>query len=86
MPPFAFTHGAGGYTYSYVLAFDTERFAGRPPLSWKDFFDTKNFPGGRAVYRWMTGAFEAAMMARPATSRPIPTRSTSTWRSTAWRS
>lgn len=64
MPPFAFTHGAGGYTYSYVLAFDTERFAGRPPLSWKDFFDTRQFPGGRAVYRWMNGAFEAAMMAQ----------------------
>lgn len=74
MPPFAFTHGAGGYTYSYVLAFDTERFAGRPPLSWKDFFDTKNFPGGRAVYRWMTGAFEAAMMStsdKPTNPYPI---------------
>jgi putative spermidine/putrescine transport system substrate-binding protein len=64
MSPFAFTHGAGGYTYSYVLAFDTERFAARPPMSWKDFFDTKNYPGGRAVYRWMNGALEAAMMAQ----------------------
>ena len=74
MPPFAFTHGAGGYAYSYVLAFDTERFAGRPPLSWKDFFDTRAFPGGRAVYRWMNGAFEAAMMAasdKPTNPYPI---------------
>ena len=72
MPPFAFTHGAGGYAYSYVLAFDTERFAGRPPLSWKDFFDTLNFPGGRAIYRWMNGALEAAMMAQddPGSSQP----------------
>lgn len=74
MPPFAFTHGAGGYAYSYVLAFDTERFAGRPPLSWKDFFDTRQFPGGRAVYRWMNGAFEAAMMAasdKPTNPYPV---------------
>lgn len=63
MRPFNFTHGAGGYTYSYVLAFDSERFAARPPLTWRDFFDTQRFPGGRAVYRWMNGAFEAAMMA-----------------------
>lgn len=74
MQPFAFTHGAGGYTYSYVLAFDTERFADRPPMSWKDFFDTKRFPGGRAIYRWMNGAFEAAMMAgsdKPTNPYPI---------------
>nr|WP_298689194.1 extracellular solute-binding protein [uncultured Dongia sp.] len=74
MPPFAFTHGAGGYAYSYVLAFDTERFEGRPPLSWKDFFDTRKFSGGRAVYRWMNGAFEAAMMAasdKPTDPYPI---------------
>ncbi|WP_374651308.1 extracellular solute-binding protein [Dongia sp.] len=74
MAPFAFTHGAGGYTYSYVLAFDTERFAGRPPMTWKDFFDTRRFPGGRAIYRWMNGAFEAAMMAasdKPTNPYPI---------------
>ena len=63
MRPFNFSHGAAGYTYSYVLAFDSERFAARPPMSWRDFFDTRNFPGGRAVYRWMNGGFEAAMMA-----------------------
>ncbi|TDQ84465.1 putative spermidine/putrescine transport system substrate-binding protein [Dongia mobilis] len=63
MPPFNFSHGACGYTYSYVLAFDSERFAARPPMTWRDFFDTRAFPGGRAVYRWMNGGFEAAMMA-----------------------
>ncbi len=64
MSPFAFDHGACGYTYSYVLAFDTKRFGDRPPTTWKDFFDTENYPGGRAVYRWMNGALEAAMMAQ----------------------
>lgn len=63
MAPFDFSHGVPGYTYSYVLAFDSERFAARPPLTWRDFFDTRSFPGGRAVYRWMNGGFEAAMMA-----------------------
>lgn len=61
--PFALEHAIAGYTYSFVLAYNTAAFANRPPQGWKDFFDRRNFPGRRAVWRWMIGGFEAAAMA-----------------------
>ena len=63
MSPFALEHAIAGYTYSFVLAYNTAAFPNRPPLSWKDFFDRRNFRGRRAVWRWMIGGFEAAAMA-----------------------
>lgn len=62
MPPFAFDHGVGGYTYAYVLAYDTELYKEQPPKSWADFWDTRHFPGKRGLWRWMNGGFEAAML------------------------
>src|ERR671925_587883 len=38
MEPFALEHAIAGYTYSFVLAYNTAAFPNRPPLSWKDFF------------------------------------------------
>ncbi len=67
MAPFALEHAIAGYTYSFVLAYNTAAFPTRPPLSWSDFFDRRNFPGRRAVWRWMIGGFEAAAMASGAT-------------------
>jgi putative spermidine/putrescine transport system substrate-binding protein len=67
MAPFALEHAIAGYTYSFVLAYNTAAFPNRPPLSWQDFFDRRNFPGRRAVWRWMIGGFEAAAMASGAT-------------------
>jgi len=32
-----------------MLVYDTDKFGSNPPTSWKDFFDTKNFPGKRAM-------------------------------------
>lgn len=63
MAPFALEHAIAGYTYSFVLAYNTAAFPSKPPLSWKDFFDRRTFPGKRAVWRWMIGGFEAAAMA-----------------------
>jgi putative spermidine/putrescine transport system substrate-binding protein len=60
--PFAFDHGVGGYTYAYVLAYDTEIYKEQPPQSWVDFWDVKRFPGKRGLWRWMNGGFEAAML------------------------
>ncbi len=75
--PFAFDHGVGGYTYAYVLAYDTELYKEHPPQNWKDFWDVKRFPGKRGLWRWMNGGFEAAMLSRaPRATRSI--RSTST--------
>ncbi|HEV8391007.1 MAG TPA: extracellular solute-binding protein [Dongiaceae bacterium] len=67
MVPFALEHAIAGYTYSFVLAYNATAFPDRPPLSWKDFFDRRTFPGKRAVWRWMIGGFEAAAMAAGAT-------------------
>ena len=61
-PPFAFDHGVGGYTYAYVLAYDTELYKEHPPENWVDFWDVKRFPGKRGLWRWMNGGFEAAML------------------------
>jgi putative spermidine/putrescine transport system substrate-binding protein len=62
MPPFAFDHGVGGYTYAYVIAYDTQLYKNRPPRSWADFWDVKHFPGKRGLWRWMNGGFEGAML------------------------
>lgn len=38
-------------SYAYALGYSTEAFAtGRHPRSWADFWDTKTFPGHRAIH------------------------------------
>jgi putative spermidine/putrescine transport system substrate-binding protein len=71
MAPFALEHAIAGYTYSFVLAYNAAAFPERPPLTWKDFFDRRAFPGKRAVWRWMIGGFEAAAMASGATREKL---------------
>ncbi|GLW99346.1 polyamine ABC transporter substrate-binding protein [Microtetraspora sp. NBRC 16547] len=36
-------------TYSYVIAYNRNKYGNNPPTSIKDFFDTTNFPGVRAM-------------------------------------
>lgn len=36
-------------TYSNVLAYRTDKFGGKKPKSYADFFDLKNFPGKRSI-------------------------------------
>jgi putative spermidine/putrescine transport system substrate-binding protein len=51
-------------TYSYVLAYNTEKYGNKPPTSIKDFFDTKNFPGIRSMSNYpQEGNFEMALLA-----------------------
>jgi putative spermidine/putrescine transport system substrate-binding protein len=51
-------------TYSYVLAYNKEKYGNHPPQSWKDFFDTKNFPGKRALQNYSQGGgLEVALLA-----------------------
>jgi putative spermidine/putrescine transport system substrate-binding protein len=50
--------------WSYVLVYNTDKFASSPPQNWTDFFDTKKYPGKRGVMNWASGAaIEAALLA-----------------------
>lgn len=62
MPTLAWDYGINNYTYSYVLAYDTEKLGGKAPSGWADFFDVKTYPGKRAVWKWALGALEAALL------------------------
>ena len=41
--------GVAQTLYGMVMVYNTKMFKGNPPSGWKDFFDTKKFPGKRAV-------------------------------------
>ncbi|RZI96079.1 MAG: extracellular solute-binding protein [Microbacterium sp.] len=43
-------YGMPAYVFSVVLAYNTDKFAGKEPTSWAAFFDTENYPGKRAVF------------------------------------
>src|SRR5262245_4476641 len=67
MEQFALRDVVADYTNSFVIAHNVAAFPTKVPLNCKDFFDRRNFPGKRAVWRWMIGGFEAAAMASGAT-------------------
>lgn len=62
-PGFAFEYGAGNYFFSYVIAYDKTLFGDNPPRNWVDFWDVEKFPGKRALYKWMNGVLEGALLA-----------------------
>ncbi|WP_170322299.1 extracellular solute-binding protein [Acrocarpospora macrocephala] len=56
--------GVPFFVFSIVLAYNTEKFP-TPPTSFADYFDTKKFPGKRAIDggNGMQGILEAALLA-----------------------
>lgn len=54
--------GVGSAVYNFVLSYDTSK-ASRAPKGWSDFFDTKTFPGKRALRQGPKGNLEIALMA-----------------------
>ncbi len=49
--------------YGVVMAYRTDKFK-RPPAGWKDFFDTKTFPGKRGLWKFVSGGLlEFALVA-----------------------
>ena len=48
--------------YSTVLAYNKNKYGDNPPKNWADFFDTKKFPGTRALYAGADST-EIALMA-----------------------
>lgn len=62
-PGFGWEHAASTYFFSYVLAYDSEKYGDQAPTGWADFFDVEKFPGNRTLYKWGVGNWEAALMA-----------------------
>jgi putative spermidine/putrescine transport system substrate-binding protein len=62
-PGFNWEHGACTYFFSTVIAYDASKFGANPPKTMADFFDVKKFPGKRALYKWGTAMWEAALLA-----------------------
>lgn len=62
-PEHANQWGVGNYTYAHVLTYNTRRWGGKVPSTWKDVWNTHDFPGRRAFRRTIDGALEAALMA-----------------------
>ncbi|MBI1779190.1 MAG: ABC transporter substrate-binding protein [Proteobacteria bacterium] len=58
------THGVYTSTGATLIAWNSKAFPnGKGPQSWKDFWDVKNFPGARGLYKLMYYNYEAAMLA-----------------------
>ena len=62
-PEHAVEWGIGNYLYAMVLTYNTKRWGGALPTSWKDVWDFKKFPGKRAFRREPDAVLEAALMA-----------------------
>ena len=62
-------------TYGVVLAYNTDKTAGKVPEGWADYFDTAKIPGKRGAWDYSEGGmFEFALMAdgvKPADLYPL---------------
>ncbi|HYD32606.1 MAG TPA: ABC transporter substrate-binding protein [Azospirillaceae bacterium] len=54
--------GVGAIVYNFVLGYDKDRLK-ESPTSWADFFDTKKFPGKRALRQGPKTTLEIALIA-----------------------
>jgi len=72
-PGFYNDYGVSHFVYSFVLAYDKSKFGNNPPKTWADFWNVKDFPGGRALSSRTLGSLEAALMADgvPATKEAL---------------
>lgn len=55
--------GVGSYLFSFVIAYDKEKFGNNPPTTWADFWNVKDFPGPRMLRKNVEGQLEAALLA-----------------------
>jgi putative spermidine/putrescine transport system substrate-binding protein len=63
-PRFMTDHSVGSFAYAFILGYNTKAISGAPPKKWADLFDTKAFPGKRALYKWSApGVIEIALLA-----------------------
>jgi putative spermidine/putrescine transport system substrate-binding protein len=62
-PGFDWEYALSTYFYSYVIAYDSEKYGSSAPTGMADFFDVEKFPGKRAMYKWGSSSWEAALLA-----------------------
>ncbi|MER9749385.1 ABC transporter substrate-binding protein [Mesorhizobium sp. M0140] len=73
-PGFGWEYAASTYFFSYVIAYDSEKYGKDAPTGMADFFDVKKFPGKRSLYKWGVSSWEAALLAdgiAPASLYPL---------------
>ncbi len=61
-PGFSSEYGISHFIYSFVLAYNKEKFGDNPPRTWADFWNTKDFPGLRTLPDRTLGTLEVALM------------------------
>ena len=65
-PEYRFEYGLEMLVWAQVMAYRTDAFKGAKPVGWADFWDTKKFPGDRAMFGTSGGGWpemEFALMA-----------------------
>lgn len=63
-PRFVSDHGVGSFFFSFVLGYNEGKLGASKPLDWTALFDTKTYPGKRALYKWPSpGVLELALLA-----------------------
>lgn len=63
-PRFVSDHGVGSFYFSFVLSYNQGKVGGNAPQDWSALFDTKTYPGKRALYKWASpGVLELALLA-----------------------
>ncbi|KQQ63079.1 ABC transporter substrate-binding protein [Pseudomonas sp. Leaf129] len=63
-PRFVSDYGVGSFYFSFVLGFNEGKVAAGKPQDWTALFDTRTYPGKRALYKWPSpGVLEIALLA-----------------------
>ncbi|MBF6029238.1 ABC transporter substrate-binding protein [Pseudomonas sp. P115] len=63
-PRFVTDHGVGSFFFSFVLGYNEGKLGAGKPQDWSALFDTKTYPGKRALYKWPSpGVLELALLA-----------------------
>ncbi len=62
-PRFVTIYGAGSFYFSFILGYNTKVLTSAPQ-DWAALFDTRAYPGKRALYKWPSpGVLEIALLA-----------------------
>ncbi|WP_012070184.1 ABC transporter substrate-binding protein [Marinomonas polaris] len=63
-PRFVSDYGIGSFYFSFILAYNKSKLSSAEPQDWNALFDTKTYPGKRALYKWPSpGVLELALLA-----------------------